>query len=625
MKRNQLILLFLGVIAISLAALGANSAKDKSARAKARYYYSAAIREQALGNNAQAYEYFKRSNAADPTYSEASMALGTRRLYVGTDTLQSEEQLLKSLNMIRPFVEEYPDDVYESVNYGYVAGQLGLTEEAVRVLERTYALHPESSEVLLELSDTYARSFDLKNAIDAIDRYERQEGITPQVTTRKIQYLMATDDTVRVMAEVNKLVNSNPNDISFRIIKGNVFDIYEMPDSAFVCYSQAEALDPESGMVKLTLADYYLQKGDSVNYDNKIYEVLLSEDLGLEQKADLVAQYLETQLRNNNDRTRGDYLFSVLKSQYPHEPRVLDLAARYSAAKGDINDAVEQISYALDLDPTNATYWSQLMVYQTSSENPKNALQTFQRAKEHITPDNALKLYYANVAQMVKEYDTAIKAYSDMIHDIDPGLNPDSLMSIDKVRRDISLSELDLLSSLFTSLGDVYNMTGDNTSSYRSYENALVMDPSNSMAKNNYAYFLSINGGDLDKAQKLSSEAITGDDEKNPTYIDTFAWISYLKGDYATAEEYQKKAVELMEETTYRSPEIYEHYGDILVKLNKLSEALEAWRKGAKAHEDNDDTSEPEYAETLKKIKEIEPKVPKVKEENSTPSEKKDE
>ena len=401
---------------------------DTGRRAKSRYYYSAGVQEAAQGNEASAYEYFRRAYEADPTYPEAASAYGTRRLYVGVDTLQSDAELGRSLAMMRQYVDAYPDDLYESLYYGFVAGQLEQLDEAVRVLDRAYLHHPESSDVLLQLSDAYAKSGEFGKAVEAMGRYEAQEGMSAPVTTRKISYMLVDKDTVGAVREVTRLVASNPRDASYRILKGNVFDIIQMPDSALAYYKTAETFDPESGAAKLALAGYYQQHGDSVEYDNKMYEVLLVEDLDLDQKTDLTAQYLQSLINDKHETKRGDYLFSVLRNQYPHEPRVLDLAARYSAAKGDFKDAEEQISYALDLDPTNSAFWAQLMMYQSAGDNPASALATFERASKHITPDDNLKFYYASVAQLVKEYDIAAGVYRRMIQDTDPSLPLDSCL-----------------------------------------------------------------------------------------------------------------------------------------------------------------------------------------------------
>lgn len=590
-------------------AAGRGSDFRKSARAKARYYYSAGIVAQAQGNEDSAYEYFKKAYAADPGYAEAASAYGTRRLSIGLDTLQSDVELDRSLSMLRQYVDKYPEDVYESQYYGYVAGQLEQTDEAVRVLERAYGFHPETTGILMQLSEVYARAGDLRKAIESIDRYEKVEGLQPQVTTRKLSFLLADKDTVGAIREVSRLVATDPVSPAYRILKGNVFDIIEMPDSALVYYKEAEMLDPESGAAKLALAGYYQQKGDSVAYDNKMYEVLLTEDLDITQKADLVAQYLHTLMSDSHDTQRGDHLFSVLHNQYPHEPRVLDLAARYSAAKQDFGDAEEQISYAIDLDPTNAVYWGQLMTYQAAGGHPDRSLETYSRALGHIVPDENLRIYYASVAQMAKRYDIAAGVYREMIDSIQPGLNPDSVLTLRDVRPDISMAQLDMLSRLFTSLGDVSQSAGDSDSAYRAYENAITFDSSNAMARNNYAYFLSTGGGDLNKALELSMQSISGVDAENPTYLDTYAWINYLLGDYEKAEEVQRKAIEISRKGDYESAELYDHFGDILARNGRLDEAVDAWREAVRIQEEHKETDEASYAATIAKIRDAEREV----------------
>lgn len=580
-----------------------------AARAKASYYYSAGIVEQAQGHEDAAYEYFKKAYAADPGYEEAASVFGTRRLSIGLDTLQSDVELDRSLSMLRQYVDKYPEDVYESQYYGYVAGQLGHTEEAVRVLERAYGYHPATTGILMQLSEVYARAGDLGNAIGSIDRYEKAEGLQPQVTTRKLSFLLADKDTVGAIREVSRLVATDPVSPAYRILKGNVFDIIAMPDSALIYYKEAEMLDPESGAAKLALAGYYQQTGDSTAYDNKMYEVLLTEDLDIDQKSDLVAQYLHTLMTDSGDTQRGDHLFAVLHDQYPHEPRVLDLAARYSAAKQDFKDAEEQISYALDLDPTNSVYWGQLMTYQAAGGDPERSLETYEKAKTHIVPDGNLKMYYASVAQMAKRYDIASGAYREMIDSIQPGLATDSLLTLSDVRPDITMAQLDMMSRLFTSLGDVYQMGAEPARAYRAYDNAITLDSSNAMALNNYAYFLSTGGGDLDKALSLSERSISGADADNPTYLDTYAWINYLLGNYEKAEEVQRRALEESKKENYRSAELYDHLGDILARNGRLEEAVEAWREAVAIQEENKETDEESYRLTISKIKDAEPKM----------------
>ncbi len=574
---------------------------ETAARKKARYYYTAGADRQAVGQEGAAYEYFKKAYLADPTYAEAASAYGSRRLYVAIDTMQSGTELNRSLDMMKQYIDAYPGDLYENLFYGYVAGQLHKPEESIRVLERTYALHPESANILLSLAETYSNTGSWRQAIDALDRYEHQAGRSPQITTRKLSLMLVDKDTVGALREARLMTERDPSDVALTILRGNLYDAVAMPDSALVWYLKAEELDPESGPAKLALVAYYEENGDSIEYDKKMYEALLTEDLDLEQKTDLVANYLQTLLRDNKDHKRGDYLFSVLQSQYPHEPRLLDLSARYNAAKGDFASARDQISYAIDRDPTNITYWGQLMTYEAADDHADMALETYERAKEHIIPDEQLRMYYVSVAQMAERYDSAANMIRSMIDEIQPGLPVDSVVSLSNLRKDITADQLDRLSELLVTLGDVYHLSGDSLGAYRTYENALILDDSNAMAKNNYAYFLATGGGDLDKALALSKSSLSGFDALNPTYLDTYAWICFLKGNYAEALEYQEEALG-DEDNPVENAELYEHLGDIKAALGDTEGALTAWRHAVELREKFMQTEAPEYQETLRKI-----------------------
>jgi Tfp pilus assembly protein PilF len=96
------------------------------------------------------------------------------------------------------------------------------------------------------------------------------------------------------------------------------------------------------------------------------------------------------------------------------------------------------------------------------------------------------------------------------------------------------------------------------------YSALLHFDPRNWMLMNNLAWHLCISGGDLDRAERLSRQTIMAE-PSNPTFLDTYAWILYNKGEYHTAFEYIRIALE--KATLEAKKEITEHYNAILKKL----------------------------------------------------------
>ncbi len=565
-------------MAVGLSVAG-NDRDGDAIRQKARYYYLEGLRHQVEGRQAEAYEYFKHAHRIDPSYPEAGSAYGTQRLAAQLDTMQSHTELRRSLEFMKPFVDKYPEDYNEALYYAYVAARLDSTSEAIRIFDRTYALHPEQTQILVHLADTYMSRGDFDKALESLDNYEEIEGKSPQLTMKKIQFRLSRRDTVGALAETTSLVEYNPSEPAYRILKGNMFELMDVKDSTLKYYKDAERLNPDYGAAKLALADFYRQQGDSVAYDEKTYEALLSEDFALEQKIALLADYLQILLNDKQNTARGDSLFNVLRRQYPHEPGVLDLAARYSGAKGNYKEACDEISYAIDLSPTEEKYRGQLMTYLIADDRPKEAMSAYKEALKQITPSVNIKLMYASAAQMAEEYEDAIAAYRDIISTMAPGMPVDRKLSVKDVPSYISYEDLQRMSQVFTSIGDAFYGEKKLPEAFMSYDNALLLFPDNSMALNNYAYFLVENGGDLERAAQMSEKSLEGEDSENPTFLDTYAWILFKKGDIEEARKYQSKAIEISESEGDASAELYDHYGDILLAGGDKEEAVSSWKK----------------------------------------------
>lgn len=568
-----------GVNAKQGAKNGGKSRTEKAIREKARYYYLEGVRHQVEDRHAEAFENFRHAHNIDPTYPEAAYTYGQMRLIGNVDTLSSPTELARSLNMMRPYVDAYPEDYDEVIYYGYVAARLDSLDEAIRVYERTESLLPKRTTTLLHLSDVYFAKGDQEKAFSALDRYEKVEGKSPNISLKKISYLISRLDTIGAIREASSLVESNPREPAYLLLKGNLFNLMENRDSVLSYYKMAEDVAPGNGAAKLALADFYREEGDSTAYDTKTYEALLAEDFGLEEKTGLLSEYLQKLIYDKSNTKRGDYLFSVLETQYPFEPEVLDLAARYSAAKGDFSTAIEKIGYALDLNAANDVYWGQKISYLISADRPKDAIATYDEAIKHVDPALGLRMLCASAAQIDEDYELAIKMYGELIHQLAPNAPVTGELTMAEIPKQINLEGLEQLSNLYTTIGDCSFNMKKTEQAFQSYENALLLDPENSMALNNYAYFMVESGGDIEKAADLSSRSLRGENEENPTFLDTYAWILYKQGKYSEAAEYQQRAIDNSAGSSAESSELWDHYGDILLANGERQAAVEAWKK----------------------------------------------
>lgn len=587
---KALIAVMTGLLVGTMATFAAKSAGDtKAQRAKARYYYVEGSLALAEGRSSEAYELIKKAALTDPAYEEANYTYALLRMTLRNDTLSTPTELGRSISMMRAYVDKYPKETEEAMNYSFLVAHAGDIDEAIRVAERSDTLAGSKPNILLQLAQYYSAKQDLDKAISTLERYERIEGNDPDIAFRKFSLMFMKGDTARLISESDRLVKENPLSTEYLIIRGNAMEALEMPDSALVSYQRAEALDPDDGRVKLTLANYYLERGDSAAYDRKSSEAILSENIMLDEKLDMMRRYMQNIISDTTaDSRRGARLFDGLLKQYPHEPQVLDLGAQYSATIGDYARARELMAYATDLEPDNPDYWTRLAHFNFADDKYAEAVAVCEKAMEKLPEvPRGLLLVYGTACSLSDNYDKARDAYQRLLDIELPGasLSDDVQTTLQKAGK-LPYESLMKVVDIFQMVGDGSFKTGDIDRSMKEYDVVLALNPDNVVALNNYAYYLAIGGGDLEKAEELSRKAV-GEQPENPTYIDTLAWILYLKGRYADALELQEKAMEYITPEAESSGEYWDHLGDIQYRCGLKEKALESWKKALELDKDN--------------------------------------
>ena len=128
--------------------------------------------------------------------------------------------------------------------------------------------------------------------------------------------------------------------------------------------------------------------------------------------------------------------------------------------------------------------------------------------------------------------------------------------------------------SALTIMGDTYHQSGDKKKAYSYYEKVLQIDPEYVPVLNNYAYFLCLDGKKLKRAEEMSKITVDKNPD-NPTYLDTYGWILFLRGRAAEAKPYFKHA---MLYGGKDSKEVLLHYSAVLHELGE--EDLSLYYKG---------------------------------------------
>ena len=111
------------------------------------------------------------------------------------------------------------------------------------------------------------------------------------------------------------------------------------------------------------------------------------------------------------------------------------------------------------------------------------------------------------------------------------------------------------------------------------FRNAMAIDPESHLFKNNYAYFLSVEGIKLDEALRLVNQSLV-DDPDNYLYLDTKAWIFYEQGKIDEAHELFLKVEDLSPEDDFEfNIESLYHMGKVKLALGDSIYAFSCFKE----------------------------------------------
>ena len=146
------------------------------------------------------------------------------------------------------------------------------------------------------------------------------------------------------------------------------------------------------------------------------------------------------------------------------------------------------------------------------------------------------------------------------------------------------------VSDLYALLGDYYHDLDREADAFAAYDSCLVYNADHISCLNNYAYYLSLKNEQLERAERMSYRTVKAE-PLNKTYLDTYAWILYMQGNYSMAKFYIDRtispsaddaAVLGMEEV---SKDVLEHAAAIY-EANELGEQAERYRQLANQKEE---------------------------------------
>lgn len=453
---------------------------------------------------------------------------------------------------------------YAPDNYWYSQGLVNLYQQqneldkAVVLLEKMVTRFPTKQEPLFSLLDIYSRQEKYNDVIATLNRLEKRLGKNEQLSMEKFRIYLQMKDDKKAFQEIESLVQEYPMDMRYQVILGDVYLQNGKKEEAYETYQKVLAAEPDNPMALFSMASYYEQIGQKELYQQQLDTLLLNKKVAPDTKINVMRQIIvENEQSATKDSTQVIALFDRVMKQDLDDPQVPMLYAQYLLSKNMEQEAVPVLEQVVDLDPANKAARLMLVSAAVKKEDYKQIIKVCEPGIE-ATPD-ALELYYylAIAYHQAEQTDSVLNVCNRALKHVTPD------------------TRKEVVSDFYSIMGDIYHTKNQMAEAYAAYDSALVYNPSNIGALNNYAYYLSVERRDLDKAEEMSYKTVKAE-PNNSTYLDTYAWILFEKGNYAEARIYIDNA---MKSDGEKSDVIVEHCGDIYFMTGDVEGALKYWKQ----------------------------------------------
>lgn len=512
------------------------------------YFFLEAIRMKEKEDFAAAFELLNHALEIDP--NSASALYEISRFYFFLK--QSE----KGMKVMEKAVEMDPDNFWYKHTLAAFYQSNGNFKRAIEVYEDMAAQFPDKHESLMMLIDLYNRHKNYPMVIKTLDRLEEKEGKSEQISMEKFRIYLTSGDDKNAFKEIESLAKEYPHDMRYLSILGDVYMNNGKEKEAYQTYKKVLSAEPDNTMAMLSLASYYEKTGQQELYQQQMDSILLNKKVDTETRLNIMRQLIVRSEQSDKDSTKIIGLFDTILREDSEDTQMPMLYAQYLISKEMEEESVPVLNRIIVQDPENTPARLQLLSYALKNADYEEVIRVSEPALIY-TPEILEFYYYLSLAYYQDNKDKALEVLHKAMDQITPETNKE------------------IVGAMYSMMGEIYHTKEMKKEAFTAYDSALVYNPEDIMTLNNYAYYLSVERQDLDRAEEMSYKTIKAE-PKNATFLDTYAWILFEKGRYAEAKIHMDEA---MKNGGEESDVVVEHAGDVYYMSGDKEKAMEYWKQ----------------------------------------------
>ena len=537
-------------------------------------FFLEAICQQEKGNHDAAFDLLTHCVSIDSTRSEAFYYLA--RYY---DHLKNKDKALaysEKAAQLEPDNETY----LETLANTYISRRQ--YDKAIDAMERLYGMNSEREDVLSLLVQLYEQQQNYEGAIRTLTRLETMEGKSERLSMAKSELYTRKGDKKAAINEMKHLADQYPNDQNYRCLYGTTLYMNGQQKKALAIYADVLKKEPDNRGAQMAMLSHYNETNDSVQAHIWLERMLMNKNSTTQDRVMLLRQVIGESEQNGGDSTQVLRLFRRVLDTPLADVDLALFCATYMNLKKMPSDSISPVlERALALEPTNAAARLQLVSYAWAAEDRDRVIALCQDARQY-NPDEMAFYYYQGIAYYQKDQlDQALNAFQNGIGVITAQSDPA------------------IVSDFYAVMGDILHQKGLSREAFIAYDSCLVWKEDNIGCLNNYAYYLSELGEQLDKAEQMSYRTIKAE-PKNATYLDTYAWILFMQKRYSEAKIYIDQTLQYDNDS---SSVLLEHAGDIYYQAGDTVQALSYWQQALNRVENEKDVKNDRRPILSRKIK----------------------
>jgi len=349
---------------------------------------------------------------------------------------------------------------------------------------------------------------------------------------------------------LQKMIDIDPSNQALRLSLAQTLVRAGTYDAALRAYTDLVGIAGPSVDLDIDIAGVYLFKKDYAEAHRRFEEIQSRDSVGLDERLRIGDMYYGTLERDSTLGPEAIRIFSRIQQKYPADWQSYWFLGLIGSMLHQDSLALQNFRGMTERAPNNPDGWVSLASLSLGKSDFAEIVRILEPVYRKI--DNDFRIPFLLGI-----------AYSRLDR------QEDATVVLERARA-LNPRNVDVI----TQLALVYDGMKRFGESDSLYEMALVLDPNNHLALNNYAYSLAERDTLLDRALAMSTRAVAAQPD-NASYLDTIGWVFYRLGKYQQALEQVSKAAAKGE----ASAVVIEHLGDIHFKLGDRAKAIEYWKQ----------------------------------------------